>query len=332
MLGADPGQSVVENYRRFARVAVAGKSPLYQELCEGVAGDPELLAFLAEQPPAKRQPNLLLAGTRFLFGLQPDYPAFRATVLEHRDELAHLLRSRRTQTNEPARCALLLPVLCQLPEPLALVEVGAAAGLCLLVDRYGYDYGVRRLGDDRVVFECQTYGGVPLPERLPEVVWRAGIDLAPIDLHDPEAVRWLEALVWPEQHGRLARLRAAIEIAREDPPRVVAGDLRRDLPALVAQAPPDATLVVLHTAVLAYLGEAERRQFSAQVMRTGARWISNEAAGVLPDLELPPLSPVAPNHFVIALDGHRPLAFCDGHGAWLQWLADQPPAAGGRPG
>ena len=58
---------------------------------------------------------------------------------------------RRTQTNEPARCALMLPLLAALPQPLALLEVGASAGLCLLPDRYGYDYDGpaprRRLAD-----------------------------------------------------------------------------------------------------------------------------------------------------------------------------------------
>src|SRR5205809_968571 len=44
---------------------------------------------------------------------------------------------------------------------LALLEVGGAAGLCLLVDRYGYDYGRRRLGRDEVVFECEPRGGRP---------------------------------------------------------------------------------------------------------------------------------------------------------------------------
>ena len=44
---------------------------------------------------------------------------------------------------------MLLPALASLPAPLALVEVGAAVGLCLLPDRYAYDYGGRRLAPER---------------------------------------------------------------------------------------------------------------------------------------------------------------------------------------
>jgi hypothetical protein len=320
MLGADPSQTVAENWRRFGRISAAGKSPLYQELCEGVAEDPEILEFLSEQPPDKRQPNLLLAGTRFLFGLQPDFATFRETVLSHRDELSELLASRRTQTNEPARCGVLLPVLSQLPQPLALLEVGAAAGLCLLPDRYGYDYGGRRLGADRVVFQCMPHGSVPLPDQLPDVVWRAGIDLEPVDLDDPDAVRWLEMLVWPEERDRLERLHAAIEIAREEPPRVVRGNLLDLLRDVAAEAPPDATLVVFHTAVLTYLSTPERLRFREEVQAIRGEWISNEGAGVVPGLPLPPDAPVDRSYFVISTNGRRSIAFCDGHGRWLQWL------------
>ncbi len=320
MIGADPRQTVADNYRQFGRISAAGKSPLYQELCEGVAADQEVLEFLSRQPPPKRQPNLLLAGTRFLFGLQPTYAAFRQTVLQHQGELTELLNSRRTQTNEPGRCAVLLPAFAQLPQPLALLEVGAAAGLCLLVDRYGYDYGGRLLGDDRVVFECAIHGAAPIPDELPEVVWRAGIDLEPIDLDDDDAVRWLETLVWPEESDRLERLRAAVQIAREERPRVVRGDLRTSLLELVAEAPSDATLVVFHTAVLAYLSPVEREQFAREVLATRAEWISNEGADVVAELPPPSAAPVSPSYFVLGANGRRTIAMCDGHGRWLQWL------------
>ncbi len=52
------------------------------------------------------------------------------------------MTTRSTQTSEPGRCATLLLLLARLPQPLALLEVGASAGLCLLPDRYGYDYQV----------------------------------------------------------------------------------------------------------------------------------------------------------------------------------------------
>src|SRR5216683_4857982 len=83
---------------------------------------------------------------------------------------------------------------------------------------------------------------------LPRVVWRAGLDLKPVDLSDPGEVGWLEALVWPEQTDRLARLRAAIRIASEQKPQLVKGDLRTDLAALAREAPKDVTLVIFHTA------------------------------------------------------------------------------------
>src|SRR5215211_217027 len=312
MRGAEPELSAAENFLRFARSEVAGKSPLYAALCEGVAGDAELLAFLESRPPRERQPNLLLAAVRVLFGLQTKYAAFRAAVLEHRDEVAAVLATRRTQTNEPGRCAPLLPLLAALPQPLALLEVGASAGLCLLPDRYAYDYAGHRVGDAAVVFPCRPEGAVPLPSQLPRVAWRAGIDLAPVDIADPDAVAWLEALVWPEETDRLERLRAAIAIARRDPPRIVTGDLVELLPELAAEAPRDATLVVFHTAVLAYLALERREELGRRAAAAGATWIACEAPGVLPAL-----GDSAPG-FAIGVDGRR-VATCDSHGRWLRW-------------
>ncbi len=105
--------------------------------------------------------------------------------------------TRRTQTNEPARCAVLLPALAQLPQPLALVEVGSSAGLTMLFDRYSYDYGGYRLAGsdpDAPVLRCEPRGPVPLPPRIPEIAWRAGLDLNPLDVTSDDDVRWLS---WP---------------------------------------------------------------------------------------------------------------------------------------
>lgn len=139
MAGLDPRVGTSENYRRFGRKA-RDRSPAYGDLAEAVAVDDQILAFLDALPVAKRQPNLLFAAARYLLGAPAEIHALRRLVHERADELAAVMHARRTQTNEPARCATLLPALVGLPEPLALLEVGASAGLTLLPDHYSYDY------------------------------------------------------------------------------------------------------------------------------------------------------------------------------------------------
>ncbi len=210
VIGNDAMRTTSENYLRFGRMEAHGRSPLYEEFSEGVAGDPEVLALLGSLPSAKRQPNLVLGAVRYLYDVAPDYAAFRRTLVEHWDEVSSTMLVRRTQTNEVARCATLLPLLLALPQPIALFEVGASAGLCLLADRYRYDFGEGGIGPSAspVTLRCECRGpDTPLPTRLPEVVWRAGSDLDPIDVQDEDAVRWLEALIWPGEGDRLARLR-----------------------------------------------------------------------------------------------------------------------------
>jgi len=237
--------------------------------------------------------------------------------------------ARSTQTNEPGRCATLLPILALFPQPLALIEVGASAGLCLLLDFYGYDYGGRLISPPRrgaPVFPCAVDGQTPVPTALPQIVWRAGLDLDPIDLADPERIAWLETLVWPEQSDRLARLRAAIEIAKASPPRIVAGDLRRDLASLAAEAPKDATLVIFHTAVLAYVASAaERSEFARSARSLRNFWVANEAPQIFPDIAEPVIETRPPGGFLMSVNG-EPVAWADPHGAWLRWIADPPTA------
>jgi hypothetical protein len=228
MSSSHPYTATAEQYATFSQVEARGSSPLYEVLAAGVSTDPGILSLLERVPPRKRQPNLLFASVLYLGGVQPDYPAFRRFVLEHEQEIFELLLTRSTQTNEVGRCAILLPLLAQLPGPLALLEVGASAGLCLLPDRYAYRYDdIEVVGDPAspVRLACRTRGPVPIPSALPTVVWRCGIDTNPIDVRDDEATRWLECCIWPDQRERLARLRAVIEIARQEPPVVVQGDL-----------------------------------------------------------------------------------------------------------
>ena len=312
-------------YARFAEAEAHGRSPLYEEIALGVAGDRDVIGFLSTLPEAKRQPNLLLAAIRHRFGTSADWSSFRRTLLANRDAVRSVMLERSTQTNEPARCATLLPLLARLPQPLALIEPGASAGLCQLPDRYGYDYGqgaiLRAAGGECPMFVCAADEATPIPHALPEIVWRAGLDLNPLDVADETQIAWLETLVWPEQTERLANLRAAIRIAIDAKPRIVKGDLLTDdLVRLCGEAPKDATLVIFHTAVLAYVSDPARRQaFAEQAMSLGRYWISNEYPGVFPDIASRTGARGAPGRFLLAMNG-TPVAWTDPHGASLEWI------------
>jgi hypothetical protein len=320
MTGVTDTANVAELYREFARLEARGRSADYEALAEAVAQDRLVTDFVAALPPDKWQPQLLFAAARYLLG-HPASPAeLRELVRGSGPELAEVMLARRTQTNEPARCAVLLPALAELPGPLAVLEVGASAGLTLLFDRYSYDYAGYRLAGrdpDGPVLRCQPRGPVPLPARVPAIAWLAGLDLNPLDVTREEDARWLSCLVWPGEGDRAERLAAAIATARRDPPAVHRGDLVTEVAALAATAPADATLVIYHTSVLYQVAPELRERFAATVRDLGAVWLSAESPGVVPGTEGPARDGM---RHVVARDG-RPFALADSHGAWLEWLS-----------
>jgi hypothetical protein len=236
------------------------------------------------------------------------------------------LRTRRTQTNEVARCATILPALAQLPQPLALIEVGASAGLCLLYDRWRYHYTGASVNtwigpaDSPVTLSCEIDGDVPLPAAVPTIAWRVGLDLNPLDARQPAARRWLQCLIWPEHHDRVQTLRGALDVAADIAPRIEKGNLVSDLPALIEQAPRDATLVVVHSATLFYLDQPDREAFMAMLSRYGGHRIGCEGRDILPQLtkQLPSNIEVD-GWFLLSLDD-RVVGLAHPHGRTLSWL------------
>jgi len=305
-------------YAEFAAREAHGVSPAYERLSYAVSRDAGILALLATLPPAKRQPNLLFGVVRLLGGPVEDPAAFHDYTVANWPAIEAQLRVRATQTNEAGRCAVLLPVLAALPQPLALLEVGASAGLCLFPDRYAYRYGDHVVGSGEPVLDCAATAVAP-PTAVPDVVWRAGLDLNPLDVTDPDDLAWLDALIWPEHAHRRARLRAAAAVAAAEPPLLVRGDLVDDLPALAAQAPTGATLVVFHTSVLYHVTAPRREAFADVVRDLPGHWIANEAPHVLPYDALPE-PPGGALYNVLALDG-TPLAWTRSHGQAMTWFA-----------
>jgi len=320
--------AVQQRYARFAEHEAPGRSALYVEWAEGVAADSEVQGILARIPENRRQPPLVFGVTRMLGAGRDGYGTWRSFVVARADEVVAECSVRRLQTNEPLRLAPLLPVLSEIDGPIALLEVGAAAGLCLYPDRYSYRFvdadGRLRSsldpadGPSTVVLESRVGGGLP-PMRMPDVVWRAGIDLAPLDARVDRDRRWLQGLVWPGEDGREQRVTAALDIAASDPPLLVAGDAIERIDALAAAAPRDATLVVTTPGVLVHIPREARETLVDRIRGLDARWVTIDPPALL-DVWDPPVAVEDWPGFVVALDG-AVRAAADPLGRWWEWRA-----------
>ena len=306
-------------YERFAAAEARGVSPLYEEWAGSIADDDAVLTLIDSLPRPKRQPNVVFAAARRAGAPLGPYPDFREWILQQWPAVEPLIQARMTQTNEAGRCAVLLPLVSRIDGPVALIEAGASAGFCLYPDQYSYRYRTETgnqllhpaTGASRVELPC-TLTGTAVPERLPDVVWRAGIDLNPLDVQDPEDMAWLETLVWPEHRERRDRLRAVAKIVAEDPPHLIRGDIVEALPQLVDKAPKDATVVVFHSAVLPYLELDHRQSFVDLVQSLDVIWISNEGEAAIPSVKAQ-LPRGADGKLVLSLNG-IPQAFTGPHG------------------
>lgn len=324
---ADAAAAVRERFDRFARTEAPGRSELYAEWASGIAGDARACASLARIPPQHRQPPLVFAVARLLGAPLAPYAQLAGWLDRNGDELVAECTRRSLQTNDPLRCAALLPALSLIEGPIALLEVGAAAGLCLYPDRYSYRYRapgheVRRdptSGASPVVLESRLIGDPRL--RLPEVVWRAGIDPHPLDAQDAADRAWLVGLAWPGEAGRAERITAALDIVAADPPRLFAGDAAEILGDVCELAPVGATLVVTTPGVLPHVPRRGRERIIAAA-RAAGRWITLDQPS-LHEAWRPPIDAATwPNgSFALALDG-RVLAAADPLGAFVEWRAE----------
>ena len=349
-------------FRQFAAVECP-QDPLYAAICRAVADAPALLALMDHVPPTQAKPNLLLAALheRILVGVEHPLSAYYPSVggrwmpdatlpallldFVQREQLvlvAHL-RHRGTQTNEIGRCAVLWPALQQIAnltgrQDLALLDFGSSAGLNLGVDGYHYDYGRFSLGaaaaPDRPSVGCEWRGRPVPPSTVPWcLVSRSGLDLAPIDVHDEAATRWLRACLWPHDRERARRLDLALACARAANWPVLQADnglaaVARWLDSVPAGAQP----VLFNSWVLAYFDPAALADFQVRMadwaLKRGLVWLSAEAPALRPPgLALPPPDGSGESATLWTVqwadDGllqQSALAWSHPHGRWLHWL------------
>jgi hypothetical protein len=351
---------ISKSFRWNAEHVLRDASPLYERLAYRVADDADLHALAAYAQPYQPPPNLLFGAVHYLLlrdsddavssrksrkvgsvrdnasplknffsdlarkpNIQDDpYPIFRAFCLEHADELAQLISTRRVQTNEVARCALFLPAFEWIArrvghQPFALLEVGASAGLNLNWDRYAYAYGdgvFYGAANAPVVLRCELRGArrPRMPQTFPRVHTRAGVDLNPSDVFDEDAMQWLRALVWPEQLDRAERLRRAIALAREFPPRVMQGDALTQVAEWAREIPRDVPIVLFHSFVLNQVDAAARERYYAPLRALDAERVWFDIAVEPHDW---------PARLVVTTRAEQTtLAICDYHGRWLEWI------------
>lgn len=216
---------------------------MYATLCRRFAVDERVGAIA----PDLRwdYPLRLLGGMNYLvLGDEATWDDVDELLDTRAEFLARFAAEQPVQTNEVGRAKALARGVAALGrKQVDLLELGTAAGLLLYLDRY---------------FDTPF-----------EIVRRRGIDSHPIDVTTEEGVRLLEAFIWPGQPERVERLRAAIDVVRDDPPELVQGDYVD----VVEQHVGEQTLVVSCVTTM-YLDDERYDELAAKLR--GTDWLSLE--------------------------------------------------------
>ncbi|SHG92337.1 DUF2332 domain-containing protein [Marivita hallyeonensis] len=252
--------------------------------------------------------------------------AVQRALTSHEDFLLSWITSP-PQTNEVRRSAGLIAGVHHLVHrtgvaDLHLSELGASAGLNLMFDHYGLDVAGARLGpsDPALVLTPDWTG--PAPVKSPFSVHdRRGVDLNPLDPHDPADALRLRAYLWADQPHRLALTDAAIAANAATVDR---GDAVDWLGQRLGSAPKGQMHLIFHTIAWQY--------FPSEAQARGTKLI--EAAGdrATPETPLAWLRMEAdegPRGAAVSArlwPGNQTisLARSDFHGRWVDWEPENP--------
>jgi hypothetical protein len=285
-----------------------------------LAGGLHALVLSGRAPAlAAAYPGGLAAGDRARL-----YTALR-NVLENHGEFLIAFLEQPPQTNEVARAAMLLPgfltIAARADLPLALLELGASAGLNLHGDAYRYRLGDADWGpEDSPLRLAPEWHGRPPPLPDLRIVSRAGCDATPLDPADEGDRLRLQAYIWPDQTERLERLARALELAAGRLTRIERADAAAWLQTRLATPAPDVATVVYHSIVWQYLSESSQAQILDVL---AARGRQANLGSPLYWLRMEP--GVDPGHAELRLTARpegveRLLARTDFHGRWIEWL------------
>jgi len=222
--------------------------------------------------------------------------AFRRNADELRSSL-----EQPVQTNEVGRCAALLfgflAVTVDTGLPLRLLEVGASAGLNLRWDHYRYEADGFSWGPAespvKLEFELEGAQAPAFPAAI-EIVSRRGCDASPIDPTTSEGELTLLTYIWPDQAERIARMKSALEVARDEPAELERETASTWARRMLAEPVSRQATVIYHSIVSQYLGDAERQSLFDGIREAGERataeaplaWLRMEPVDDRADVEL----------------------------------------------
>lgn len=298
-------------FGRFARSLDSEPGTVYRRWALGVADDNEVCELLATCPSSQVSPSLVFAVCRLAGTEVGPYSLLRHTLVGDFDEVRSLLAEKTQQTNDVGRCIATLVGMARMKGPLGVIEVGASAGLGLLLDKYSYRFldgenVVHSLdpgaGPSEVIVETQCPGSHLHPRALPNVAYRVGLDVKPVKVTNEEHTQWLEYLVWPGHDDRRDNLRNALRIALDEPPVIEKGDLVDDLLRALADVPTYCTPVVVSSAVMPFVSEEKRIAFGKLLAENSCRSVIVEGRSFADSLGCTQIERAGDQPFVLAVD------------------------------
>ena len=251
--------------------------------------------------------------------------AARPAMVRHAARLAAFM-AHEPQTNEVRRSICLLGGFLEIAKatgglPLRCFEIAASAGLNLSWDRYRYRMGEAAWGDPDAAVAMDTgWTGLAAPtEAKVEVIERAACDRRPTDLTDPDQRRRLLSYIWADQTERLARIRAAIDVALVHGVTVEAADAIDWTRAKVAPRPGTAT-VLYHSVFWQYMPAQSQTALAELIAAIGVQATPEAPFAWLRMEPNPQNMLVMQVRLTLWPEGaERVLAEVHPHGAWVRW-------------
>lgn len=236
---------------------------------------------------------------------------------------------RPPQTNEVRRSAVFVAaarwLAARVGLPLALYELGASAGLNLHLDHVAVqtERGGFGAADPALTLSPRWEGALP-PDDPYEIASKAGCDLTPLDVQNPNDRLRLFACLWPDQPERRERTE---KLAALPPATLTQTDALNGLQAFLAEPHPGAVRVILHSVAWQYFPKEVQEAGAALICAAGQEateecplaWLSMEADG-----SDAPGAGLSLRLWPQEKGGPGSIGRASFHGDWVRWDAPEP--------